>query len=225
SGRRERGGTDVRSPVHRLEVGPHGLQGPFVAAVARFGEEWVADPQPEDEPVRIGLGQRPRPVRHRHGVAGPDARDARPHHPGERTGASRRGKKGCAGSAHLGNYPLDGCTAMCYRPKQGKRRVAMSKVNRNEPKRSTASEARCTRFEWDARFPDDPACLDYLVSRLYPDGIYCPKCEKVTKHHRENGRPSYECQFCGHHEHPMVGTIFQDSATSLKLWFDAIYLM
>src|SRR5438105_11036704 len=101
----------------------------------------------------------------------------------------------------------------------------MSKVDRKNPKRSVASESRCTRFEWDRIFPDDAACLNYLVDRLYPDGIYCPKCEKVTRHHRENGRPSYECQFCGHHEHPMVGTIFQDSATSLKLWFDAIYLM
>jgi transposase-like protein len=74
-------------------------------------------------------------------------------------------------------------------------------------------------------FPDDAACLDYLVTQLYPDGIYCPTCNRVTKHHRENGRPSYECQFCGHHEHPMKGTIFEGSPTSLKLWFDAIYLM
>lgn len=74
-------------------------------------------------------------------------------------------------------------------------------------------------------FPDDAACLEYLVAQLYPDGIYCPKCERVTKHHREAGRPSYECQYCGHHEHPMKGTIFEGSATSLKLWFDAIYLM
>jgi transposase len=101
----------------------------------------------------------------------------------------------------------------------------MSKVNRNEPKRSTASESRCTRFEWDAIFPDDAACLDYLMARLYPEGVFCPKCRKVTKHHRDKSRPSYQCQFCGHREHPMVGTIFENSATSLKLWFDAIYLM
>src|SRR5207237_2068587 len=50
-------------------------------------------------------------------------------------------------------------------------------------------------------------------------------CEKVTKHHRDAGRPSYTCGLCGHHEHPMKGTIFEGSATSLKLWFDAIYLM
>jgi transposase len=101
----------------------------------------------------------------------------------------------------------------------------MAKVNRNQPKRSTASESRCTRFEWDELFPTDAACLDYLVAQLYPDGIYCPTCKRVTKHHRENGRPSYECQFCGHHEHPMKGTIFEGSPTSLTLWFGAIYLM
>lgn len=101
----------------------------------------------------------------------------------------------------------------------------MSKVDRNKPRRSSASESRCTRFEWDEMFPDDAACLAYLVAQLYPDGIHCPTCKKVTKHHRDAGRPSYTCQFCGHHEHPMKDTIFQGSATSLKLWFDAIYLM
>lgn len=101
----------------------------------------------------------------------------------------------------------------------------MSKVDRNKPRRSSASESRCTRFEWNELFPDAAACLAYLVEQLYPDGIFCPTCQKVTKHHRDALRPSYTCQFCGHHEHPMKGTIFEGSATSLKLWFDAIYLM
>ena len=80
-------------------------------------------------------------------------------------------------------------------------------------------------MEFDREFPDDAACLEWLKNRLYPDGIFCPKCQKVTKHYRVKNRPSYSCQFCGHHEHPMRGTIFQDSATSLKLWFHAIFLM
>lgn len=101
----------------------------------------------------------------------------------------------------------------------------MSKVNRNNPKRSTASESMYTLFEFDREFPDDAACLNYLVRELYPDGIHCPTCKRVTKHHREAGRPSFMCQFCGHHEHPMVGTIFENSATSLRLWFYAMYLM
>ena len=80
-------------------------------------------------------------------------------------------------------------------------------------------------MEFDREFPNDAACLEWLKNRLYPDGIFCPKCQKITKHHRVANRPSYSCQFCGHHEHPMRGTIFQDSATSLKLWFHAIFLM
>jgi transposase-like protein len=80
-------------------------------------------------------------------------------------------------------------------------------------------------MEFEKQFPDDAACLDYLVRSLYPNGIFCPKCQKVTKHYRNTKRPSYSCEFCGRHEHPMVGTIFQDSATSLKLWFYAMYLM
>lgn len=101
----------------------------------------------------------------------------------------------------------------------------MSKVDRNNPKRSTASECRYALFEFDQEFPDDAACLDFLMHGLYPDGVYCPKCERVTKHHREHSRPSYSCQFCGHREHPMKGTIFENSATSLRLWFYAMYLM
>ncbi len=101
----------------------------------------------------------------------------------------------------------------------------MSKVDRNQPRRSTASESRYTLFEFDRDFPDDAACLDWLVGQLYPNGIHCPKCDKVTKHYRDHNRPSYSCEYCGHREHPMAGTIFQDSATSLRLWFYAFYLM
>lgn len=100
----------------------------------------------------------------------------------------------------------------------------MSKSNRNDPRRAASSEATFTRFEFDRMFPDDAACLDWLFNCRWPDGVFCPKCQKVTKHYREAGRPSYSCH-CGHHVHPMQGTIFQDSATSLRLWFLAIYLM
>jgi transposase len=121
-------------------------------------------------------------------------------------------------SRDFGNYPLDTCTCLCYLG-------GMSKSNRNAPRRSSASESRYTFYEFDREFPDDTACLDWLVGHLYPDGIFCPKCQKVTKHHRLKARPAYVCQFCGHQEYPMKGTIFEDSATSLKLWFHAFYLM
>jgi transposase len=60
---------------------------------------------------------------------------------------------------------------------------------------------------------------------LYPNGIDCPTCKKITKHHRLKARTAYVCQFCGHMEYPMAGTIFEGSSTSLKLWFYGMYLM
>jgi len=79
------------------------------------------------------------------------------------------------------------------------------------------------RFE--QMFPDDASCLEWLRQYLYPNGIYCKLCKKVTLHHRDAKRPSYSCDNCGHHVHPTAGTIFHKSPTSLKTWFHAIYLM
>ena len=96
---------------------------------------------------------------------------------------------------------------------------------RNDPKRVKSSDSRYTFMEFEREFPDDATCLEWLVAKLYPEGIYCPKCDRVTKHHRVTNRTCYACQFCGHQEYPMVGTIFEGSATSLRLWFHAMYLM
>jgi transposase-like protein len=74
-----------------------------------------------------------------------------------------------------------------------------------------------------ADFPDDKACLDWLVNNRYPGGIVCKNCGKVTKHHFVESRKSYSCQECGHHIHPTSGTIFHKSSTPLTLWFYAVY--
>jgi transposase len=82
-----------------------------------------------------------------------------------------------------------------------------------------------TFMDFERDFPTEQACMDWLVGYLYPEGVFCKKCGKVTKHHRDSGRPSYSCDVCGHHEHPMAGTIFEDTRTPLRIWFHAIYLM
>jgi transposase-like protein len=84
---------------------------------------------------------------------------------------------------------------------------------------------RYTLRDFDRDFPDDAACLEWLKNYLYPDGILCKNCKRVTKHHRVKSRPSYSCDVCGHHVHPTAGTIFHKSPTSLKFWFSAIYRM
>src|SRR6185312_14640939 len=76
-----------------------------------------------------------------------------------------------------------------------------------------------TLKDFQAQFPDDSTCLEWLRNYLYPDGIYCTKCEDTTKHHRVVSRPSYSCDRCGHHVHPTAGTIFHKSPTPLTTWF------
>jgi transposase len=82
-----------------------------------------------------------------------------------------------------------------------------------------------TLKDFQRQFPDDASCLEWLRNYLYPDGIHCHSCKKVTKHHRVASRPSYSCDSCGHHVHPTAGTIFHKSPTPLTTWFYAIYLM
>jgi transposase len=106
--------------------------------------------------------------------------------------------------------------------------MGMSRVDRNEPKRSRASQSQYSLMEFKREFPNDAACLEFLWRERYaPDGhtAHCPKCDRERRFHRVKSRPSYSCDTCGHHIHPTAGTIFHRSATSLDLWFYAFYLM
>ena len=104
----------------------------------------------------------------------------------------------------------------------------MPPVDRNEPKRAGYSESQFSLMEFMREFPDDAACLDWLWRNRYSeDGEHaeCPKCERVRKFHKVRERPAWDCDSCGHHLHPLAGTIFHKSSTSLQLWFFAIHLM
>lgn len=74
-------------------------------------------------------------------------------------------------------------------------------------------------------FPDEEACLSWLVRYLYPGGITCKKCQKVTKHHKLKNRRVYSCDRCGTQVSPTAGTIFHKSRTPLTDWFHAIWIM
>ena len=86
-------------------------------------------------------------------------------------------------------------------------------------------KAKYTIRDFQTEFPNDDVCLKWLKDFLYPAGIECHKCGKVTKHHKVVSRKSYSCDVCGHHVHPTAGTIYHKSSTPLTLWFYAIYLM
>jgi transposase len=109
----------------------------------------------------------------------------------------------------------------------GRLRV-VSQTDRNNPRRGSASESSYSIMEFLQEFPDDRTCLDWLWRQRYSqDGehAHCTKCGQTRKFHRVKSRPSYSCDHCGLHVHPTAGTIFHKSATSLHLWFYAMYLM
>lgn len=78
--------------------------------------------------------------------------------------------------------------------------------------------------EFMQRFPDDNACLEYLMRKQHGETLTCPKCGKHGKFHRIKRNPAYECAWCGHEIYPMKNTIFAGTHVPLQKWFYALYL-
>ena len=74
-------------------------------------------------------------------------------------------------------------------------------------------------------FPDEKSCLLHLAAQRWPQGIECPKCAKITKHHPLTERRALSCQTCRHQVFPAAETIFHKSATPLSTWFYVIFQM
>src|SRR6267378_1994386 len=93
-------------------------------------------------------------------------------------------------------------------------------------KQTIPAELRYTRQQFDREFPTDDACLEQIKEQRFPEGMaVCQKCEGPRKHYRVTGRTAYACATCGNHIYPLAGTIFEKSTTSLRVWFQAMYLM
>ncbi len=92
-------------------------------------------------------------------------------------------------------------------------------------KENTPKMRLYTLGDFMKQFPTDDVCLEWFKNSLYPNGITCETCQKITKHHKVARRKSYACDNCGHHVAPTAGTICHKSSTPLRLWFYAIYLM
>jgi transposase len=106
----------------------------------------------------------------------------------------------------------------------------MPQVDRRNPTRGSGSESSMSLMEFMREFPDDETCLRHVWrARFSPDGerAICRRCdrERVFKRYEtKQKRPAWFCQTCGFRIHPLKGTIFERSATSLHLWFYAMYL-
>jgi transposase-like protein len=85
---------------------------------------------------------------------------------------------------------------------------------------------------FDKRFPDDNACKAYLAAHRWPDGVRCPRCNRLEKVYAINAKPfHWRCRNddCGGRNSYKFSvtthTIFQDTKIPLKLWFKVAFLI
>ena len=81
-----------------------------------------------------------------------------------------------------------------------------------------------TLFEFQKRFPDDNACLDYLEKLRWPKGFSCPNCQHDVGYRLEYRR-LIQCAVCRHQTSATSGTIFHKTKTPLIKWFWMVYMM
>ncbi len=81
-----------------------------------------------------------------------------------------------------------------------------------------------TIFEFQQWFPDDDACIKFMIQSRWPDGFVCPRCGGREYYWMEV-RKLLQCRSCRYQASVMAGTIMHRSKMSLKLWFHAAYLV
>jgi len=75
--------------------------------------------------------------------------------------------------------------------------------------------------DFQAWFPTDADCLDYLEWLRWPGGFICPCCGRPGGWRLGDGR--YQCTGCGKRTSVMAGTIFDRTRTPLTVWFAACW--
>lgn len=82
-----------------------------------------------------------------------------------------------------------------------------------------------SRAQFEARFPDDAACADYLAARRWPDGFVCPSCGGGKGWALKTKAFTWECAGCGKQTSVTAGTIMHASHLPLKVWFTAVHIV
>src|SRR6202453_4881692 len=75
-------------------------------------------------------------------------------------------------------------------------------------------------------FADPAHCLDYMVARRWPNGVFCPTCGRRDVSYLTNQK-KWQCK-SAHAKRQFtakVGTIFEDSPLGLEKWLPAVWLI
>jgi transposase-like protein len=75
--------------------------------------------------------------------------------------------------------------------------------------------------EFDRDFDNEDLCRNYLVAIRWPDGFICPHCQQ--KNGKEILPGLFKCGTCRSRVSVTAGTLFQDTRSPLRTWFQAIW--
>ena len=76
-----------------------------------------------------------------------------------------------------------------------------------------------TYREFVEMFPDNSACVAYLIRLRWPEGFICPACKACSTPWNES-RGRIACPMCRHQTSITAGTIFDKTRTALTTWFE-----
>jgi ribosomal protein L37AE/L43A len=88
-----------------------------------------------------------------------------------------------------------------------------------------------TEGQFEAMFPDEQACGEYLVKRRWPEGVSCPRCGNVNVFPVKTMSLKWQCYECetikggGYRFSHIAGTIFENTNKPLRQWFKVVHLM
>ena len=74
------------------------------------------------------------------------------------------------------------------------------------------------------RFRTERDCLRYLITRKWPEGFRCPRCDHDHAYLIASRR-KYQCKRCNHQTTLTAHTIFHKTRKPLRDWFWAIFLV
>jgi ISXO2-like transposase domain/Transposase zinc-ribbon domain len=80
-------------------------------------------------------------------------------------------------------------------------------------------------IEFQQRFPDEAACVEYLFKARWRDGFVCPGCGTGRAWALQTKPWTWECTGCHRQTSVTAGTIMHHSKLPLTIWFWAAYLM
>src|SRR6202035_2087194 len=76
---------------------------------------------------------------------------------------------------------------------------------------------------------DETAAYAWVEARIWPDGPVCPHCGGVNRISKMGGKSTrigvYKCYQCRKQFSVKVGTVFEDSHVTMRLWLQAMFLL